>query len=688
MKKLFTIVAATLFAFAANAAVINITPDSPRENDNIRYAVRDNVQAGDTVVVADGTYAESSSIELNKDVVIMAAEGATPIVQLASGAYLKLMNAGNVQLIGLKFDGATNSTQYAIRPYDNSKSSVIVEGCEFYGFTKNIITGDGTNHTDSVIINNCYFHDNTRSAVYFAASTDTEGSHLCDYLEVTNTTIANTSALSGAAVIDIRSNGSAEGEYNELYVDHVTIYGVAGYDRAIQSYKSTRVTIKNSIIVEPSDNANYLYPTYCYGGAVSNILTFNTKNHRSGPTITGLIENTDPLFVDAASGDYTLGEGSPALGAGTDGKNLGDPRWWPVATYTITLVQPAEGGTIAASATEDIEEGTEITLTATPAEGYELESWTITDADDIALDLAISNEGKFNMPAENIKVTADFKLSVQNLTVAEAAAIVNALADNATQDGNYVVTGYVTKVDYTWTSNNGATFWIDDQTKENGGATNLLQIFKGTAEDEASQAVKVGDKVVVTGTQFQKYIKSGNAIPEMVKPSYKVTEVAPAFEPEGEGTEEKPYTVADVIGLNGADANEAWVVGYVMGAWAQDKTFDNTLVANIVLADAADETDIEKMTPVQLPSNTDVRTNLNVVDNTIIGAQVMVKGMLQAYFTVPGVKSTSDYKILKAVPTSLENAEISGKAVKVLRNGQVVILRDGKRYNVIGLELK
>ena len=262
MKKLFSFCAAMLVALAANATVWNITPTSPREKDNIRYCLRDNAQAGDTIVLTEnGPYTESSSIELSKDIVIMAAEGVSPVVQLAEGAYFKLMNAGKAKLIGLHFDGATNGTNYAIRPYDNSASSVEIEGCEFYGFTKNIITGDGANHTDACIINNCYFHDNTRSAIYFASSTDTEGSHLCDLLKVTNTTIANTSALSGAAVIDLRSNGNAEGEYNELYVDHVTIYGVAGYDRGIQSYKSTKVTISNCIIVEPADNSDYLYPT-------------------------------------------------------------------------------------------------------------------------------------------------------------------------------------------------------------------------------------------------------------------------------------------------------------------------------------------------------------------------------------------------------------------------------------------
>jgi hypothetical protein len=33
------------------------------------------------------------------------------------------------------------------------------------------------------------------------------------------------------------------------------------------------------------------------------------------------------MFVNAANGNFALEDGSPALGAGTDGSNLGDPRW-------------------------------------------------------------------------------------------------------------------------------------------------------------------------------------------------------------------------------------------------------------------------------------------------------------------------------------------------------------------------
>ena len=74
------------------------------------------------------------------------------------------------------------------------------------------------------------------------------------------------------------------------------------------------------------------------------------------------------------------------------------------ASYTITVTQPTAGGTISADA-ETADEGDEITLTATPAAGYEFASWIVKDADNN--DIAVT-ENKFNMPASNVTVTATF----------------------------------------------------------------------------------------------------------------------------------------------------------------------------------------------------------------------------------------------------------------------------------------
>ncbi len=74
--------------------------------------------------------------------------------------------------------------------------------------------------------------------------------------------------------------------------------------------------------------------------------------------------------------------------------------------YTITVIQPAEGGTISADV-DKATYGTKVTLTATPNEGLMLDQWTVTDAGNNPV--SVSRAGTFNMPQSNVTVTATFK---------------------------------------------------------------------------------------------------------------------------------------------------------------------------------------------------------------------------------------------------------------------------------------
>ncbi|MBQ3914472.1 MAG: hypothetical protein II692_03715, partial [Paludibacteraceae bacterium] len=83
MKKIFTFIAAMLVAFAASAAVINITPTSPEASDNLRKALN-TAQDGDEIVMAAGTYLETNSdyiAFIGKHVTVKAADGAEVILQ-------------------------------------------------------------------------------------------------------------------------------------------------------------------------------------------------------------------------------------------------------------------------------------------------------------------------------------------------------------------------------------------------------------------------------------------------------------------------------------------------------------------------------------------------------------------------------------------------------------------------------
>ncbi len=75
--------------------------------------------------------------------------------------------------------------------------------------------------------------------------------------------------------------------------------------------------------------------------------------------------------------------------------------------HSITIDAAIEHGSVTATPSSDIMPGTEVTLAATPDDGYEFGSWNVTNAftgDEIAI-----ADNKFTMPAADVNVSATFK---------------------------------------------------------------------------------------------------------------------------------------------------------------------------------------------------------------------------------------------------------------------------------------
>lgn len=149
-----------------------------------------------------------------------------------------------------------------------------------------------------------------------------------------------------------------------------------------------------------------------------------------------------------------------------------------------------------------------------------------------------------------------------------------------------------------------------------------------------------------SGSAHSTYMFNGVATPE-------------SNEPPRDGSEENPYTVADVFQLNNSTGTtKYWVKGYIVGTplggrdgYLNLMEFEDFKVNTaLVLADKPYEQNMTKMIPVQLPAGT-VRNELNLKDNPInLKQEVHVYGSLEAYFLVPGVKSITDYKLPNSDP--------------------------------------
>ena len=112
---------------------------------------------------------------------------------------------------------------------------------------------------------------------------------------------------------------------------------------------------------------------------------------------------------------------------------------------------------------------------------------------------------------------------------------------------------------------------------------------------------------------------------------------------ENDGTEAKPYTVAEAIALNNPGTTvfvKGYIVGAANGSMSKLQTSEFSVPSNIVIADTPNETETTKMIPVELPSKSDERTTWNLVDNPgNYQKQVIIEGKLIAYFGQPGLKS-------------------------------------------------
>ena len=70
----------------------------------------------------------------------------------------------------------------------------------------------------------------------------------------------------------------------------------------------------------------------------------------------------------------------------------------------------------------------------------------------------------------------------------------------------------------------------------------------------------------------------------------------------------------------------------------------DTKASNLALADMPNETDKEKIIPVQLSTGTTVREDLNLVDNPEkLNRKVRIKGDIASYYSVMGLRETKEY---------------------------------------------
>ncbi len=249
-----------------------------------------------------------------------------------------------------------------------------------------------------------------------------------------------------------------------------------------------------------------------------------------------------------------------------------------VLTYTLTLVaDPAIGGTVSKAPDQaGYEAGAQVTLTATPANGYEFRGW---------LDGSTTVTSPYTMPAENKTLTAKFKVQVgpptyQVNVVADpvAGGTVSKAPDQASySNGDQVTLSAVAAEGYTFRG------WLD-------GAT--------TASTQASFVYTVAANKTFTA-KFKAVV---------VVPTYTLTLAA---DPANGGTVSKTPNQASYAAGAAVTLTATAMTGYEFVGWYDGATLLSSLTSYAYTMPAANKSLTAKFELSGLPAPANVTASGN-----------------------------------------------------------------------------
>lgn len=226
------------------------------------------------------------------------------------------------------------------------------------------------------------------------------------------------------------------------------------------------------------------------------------------------------------------------------------------------------------------------------------------------------------------------------------------LSDGQQSESDVYFKGIVTQIKENYNGGFGnATYYVSDDAKGSNQFYVYRSLYYGNKKYTSGDLLNVGDTVVVCG----KLTNYGGTLETQQNASYlysvngKTENGGGGDNPGqgGEGSENNPYSVTDALSKGEAAGSyvKGFIVGYVDGKslsegakFAVEGCNVNT---NVLIAASADETELSKCMPVQLPSGA-VRSGLNLQDNPgLYKKEVVLYGDITKYFGATGLKNVS-----------------------------------------------
>lgn len=285
---------------------------------------------------------------------------------------------------------------------------------------------------------------------------------------------------------------------------------------------------------------------------------------------------------------------------------------------------------------------------------------------------------KPDTPDTTVVDTTGWNIPAEAISVAKAREIAGALESGATTGTKYYVMGYVKKLHgkhADGVANYGnAQFYMEDVKGANSSDDFMAyQVYGPNGEKITdAEAVAVGDFVVIYGelTNYNGTLETvGRGAAYIWKSSNpKLQNGGGGDDPTpgevtGDGSEENPFTAADVIALNNTKTGKYYVKAYIVGQSkggstalapefaapftpATDNDGNTTNYnTNILIAATTTASDKAQVVPVQLPTGA-LRDGLNLIQNeSLLGQEVVIYGSLEKYFGQAGIKTPTYAKI-------------------------------------------
>ena len=180
----------------------------------------------------------------------------------------------------------------------------------------------------------------------------------------------------------------------------------------------------NTVKVTPVDLSVTLDPasgTFAKGKEIAISSNLTSIVAATGSNETVLIQHKvgDGEYVDGSTAILnTVGENIAVIGKASIGHIVvADTSTYTIENkYTVTVASGITNGTVKVNGANEalVEPGDDVTITATPNNGYSLANLTVTDANNNPIAVT---DGKFTMPESNVTVSATFAVKSYGITV-------------------------------------------------------------------------------------------------------------------------------------------------------------------------------------------------------------------------------------------------------------------------------